>query len=205
MENNNVNNELNNDNIVRPVIDENNCVVTCDGINVFDCVLDNDTNNINGFIINPDNGNKNKALYIYNDNKWYFGQEISARLNLINLRERTKDERLKIIEKANESKRQNIENKKNFNELAKAMLEQTLNEKQIAEILGTSTSMLLDNSVASVMIARMIQGAMDGSFKCAEFVRDTAGYRPKDVHEVQADVMTDADRRLIENVSKRIG
>lgn len=199
MAKNNVDSELNTE---RPIIDSNNCVVTCDNVKVYSCAID-ENNNIKGLFINYI-GNVNKAYYDYVENKWFYGKEIAKR-NLINLADRTIEERKAICEKSFEKRRENNEKKKTFNELAKAMLEQTLSEKQISEILGTSTSMLLDDSVASVMLARMIQGAMEGSFKCAEFIRDTAGYRPKDVHEVQADIMTDADRRLIENVSKRIG
>ena len=62
--------------------------------------------------------------------------------------------------------------------------------------------MLLDDSVGSVMIGAMIQGALNGSFKCAEFVRDTAGYKPKNEVEISADIMTDADRSLIDKALK---
>ena len=146
-----------------------------------------------------------KARYSYKKHKWFYGKEIGSS-NLIDLRERTREERLKIIEKANESRRENIEKKKNFNELAKAMLEQVVSNKVISETLD-DTDMMLDNTYGSLILAAMIQGAKNGSFKCAEFVRDTAGYKPesKSSIDLSADIMTDADRSLLDKLSKRIG
>jgi hypothetical protein len=182
--------------VKRPCLDDTMCCYDFQGNKIKECVI-SDNGNIKG-INDSDNS---KALYVYETNEWLYGKNIGS-YNLINLRERTQDERLKIIEKANESKRRNIENKKNFNELAKAMLEQTLSNKQIQSILGDNTSMLLDDSVASVILGSMIQGALNGSFKCAEFVRDTAGYKPKNELEVSADIMTDNDKALIEKALK---
>ena len=56
------------------------------------------------------------------------------------------------------------------------------------------------------MIAKMIQTAMAGSFKAAEFVRDTAGYKPesKSSIDLTGEIMTDADRSLIDKLSKRL-
>ena len=77
--------------------------------------------------------------------------------------------------------------------------------KNITEILGDSQELIGDNRDAgTVMIAKMIQTAMAGSFKAAEFVRDTAGYKPKNEVELQADIMTDQDRSLLDKVSHRL-
>ena len=48
----------------------------------------------------------------------------------------------------------------------------------------------------------MIQGALNGSFKCFEAVRDTAGFKPKNEVELNADIMTDADKALIDKALK---
>ena len=142
------------------------------------------------------------VLYFSKKHKWFYGKDIGSS-NLVDLRERTREERLKIIEKANESRRENLEKKKNFNELAKAMLEQVVSNKVISETLD-DTDMMIDNTYGSLILAAMIQGAKNGSFKCAEFIRDTAGYKPKNEVELQADVITDADRSLIDKLSKRL-
>lgn len=182
--------------IVRPSIDpDNNTCLTNDNTVIYDCIIDPDNNNIKGHT-----DNNIKALYVYNDNKWLYGKDI-GNINLINLKERTVDERLKIIEKANESKRRNIENKKNFNELAKALLDMTVSDRTIKQTLEDPDTMI-DNSYGSLILAAMAQGAKNGSFKCAEFLRDTAGYKPKNEIEVSADIMTDADRSLIDKALK---
>ena len=142
-----------------------------------------------------------KALYKFDNNTWYFGSDIS-KLNLVNLSLRTKEERQRIGSLGAKKRDENREAKKNINELAKAMLEQTLTEKQLSSILGDNTTMLLDNSVASAMLGAMIQGALNGSFKCFEAVRDTAGYKPKNEVELNADIMTDADKALIDKALK---
>ena len=181
--------------IIRPCVDNDHVCFTNDHVKISECVI-KDNNDISGI---TDQGVK--ALYKYDHDKWYFGKDIRT-LNLISLSDRTKSERMAIIEKSHEKQRENIERKKNFNDLARAMLEQTLSEKQIKNILGDNSTMLLDDSVGSVMIGAMIQGALNGSFKCAEFVRDTAGYKPKNEVEINADIMTDNDRMLIEKALK---
>jgi hypothetical protein len=186
-------------NIIRPVINSNNTITdpNTDTV-ILDCVLQ-DNGDIKGHT--QDN---TKVLYKYNDNKFYYGIEI-GKCNLINLRERTEDERLAIIAKANESKRANNERKRNLKEIAKALLEYSTGERQKKQTLGENYAETFGEleTNGEVMLARMILGAMDGSFKCAEFVRDTAGEKPKNEVEVSADIMTDADRALIEKLEKR--
>jgi hypothetical protein len=184
-----------------PVIDSNqSCYDPLKDITIYDCVLSDD-----GLFISGITDTGMKARYSYKKHKWFYGKEIGSS-NLVDLRERTREERLKIIEKANESRRENIEKKKNFNELAKAMLEQVVSNKVISDTLD-DTDMMLDNTYGSLILAAMIQGAKNGSFKCAEFVRDTAGYKPesKSSIDLSADIMTDADRSLLDKLSKRIG
>lgn len=51
-----------------------------------------------------------------------------------------------------------------------------------------------------------IKRAIDGDTKAATFVRDSAGDKPLDRSEVtNMETVTDADRRLMENISKRLG
>lgn len=182
--------------IVRPSIDpDNNTCLTNDNTVIYDCVIDPDTNNIKGHT-----DNNTKALYVYNDNKWLFGKDIGY-INLISLKDRTESERKEIVSKAHAKARENRENKKNFNELAKALLDMTISDNMIRETLENPDTMI-DNTYGSLILAAMAQGAKNGSFKCAEFLRDTAGYKPKNELEVSADIMTDADRSLIDKALK---
>lgn len=187
-----------------PVINDDNTCAVNDAITVVNCAID-DKGNITGKAIVKGTDETITTRFDNNKSIWLFGAKNIKKNNLVSLSDRTKDERMAIIEKSRESYRENRDKKKNFNELAKAMLEQTVSEEQIKAVLGDNTSVLLDNSVASVILASMIKGAVEGSFKCAEFVRDTAGYRPKDIMQVEADIMTDSDRALIDKLNQRIG
>ena len=63
-----------------------------------------------------------------------------------------------------------------------------------------------DMTIQGIMIAKMAQEAMqNGNAKAAEFVRDTSGQRPKDIVEVTANVMTEADRSLMANMAELLG
>ena len=180
--------------IIRPSIDNDNICITADGTTISNCVIDPDTNDIKG--ITPDNI---KALYKYNDNKWYYGKDIGS-LNLINLAGNTERAR-QLGSIGGKKAKENRDAKKNFNELAKALLDLTVSDSMVKETLENPDTMI-DNSYGSLILAAIAQGAKNGSFKCAEFIRDTAGYKPKNEIEVSADIMTDADRSLIDKALK---
>lgn len=187
--------DINSMDIVRPSVDKDNICVTDDNTMIYDCIIDPDTNNIKGHT-----DNNIKALYVYNDNKWLFGKDI-GNINLINLADRTVEDRKRLGSIGGLKAKENREQKKNFNELAKALLEMTVSDRVVKETLEDPDSMI-DNSYGSLILAAMAQGAKNGSFKCAEFLRDTAGYKPKNEIEVSADIMTDADRSLIDKALK---
>lgn len=56
------------------------------------------------------------------------------------------------------------------------------------------------DSIAIAMAAK----AKAGDVKAAVFVRDSAGDKPADQMEITAETITDADRRLMDNLSKRL-
>lgn len=89
------------------------------------------------------------------------------------------------------------------------MLDKKVTEEQAKKMLNVPVlpdSVDIDNlTIGSLMIAKGIESAfLDGSFRWAEFVRDTAGYKPKNEVSIDADITTDADRSLMEKVSKRL-
>lgn len=181
------------DTCIIPSIDPvNNTCVSPKGI-IYDCSIDS-KGNITGFT-----EDHKKALYSVSDNKWLYGKEIGYS-NLIDLANNS--ERARILgEKGRQKAKENREAKKNFNELAKALLEQVASDKVINETLE-DPGMMIDNTYGSLILAAMLQGAKNGSFKCAEFIRDTAGYKPKNEVELQADIMTEADKSLIDKALK---
>lgn len=184
-----------------PIIDNTNCSYDpIKDIKIYSCVLSEDGQYISGY---TEDGQK--ARYIYKDKKWYYGNEIS-KLNLITFDKISKEEHKRLSSIGGTHTQDNIRVKRTLNDIAKQMLDVDISETNIDEILGTSKELIGDDkSAGAVMIAKMIQQACAGSFKAAEFVRDTAGYKiDRQQIELQADIMTDADRALLDKIDKRL-
>lgn len=145
-----------------------------------------------------------KARYIFDKHRWYYGREISV-LNFIPITERSPEEQLAIRQKAIKAVHEKQKEKKTLNEIARDLLEAQMSDKMIEEVLGQSKDLLGDRrSAGAVIMVKMMQTAMQGSFKAAEFVRDTAGYKPKNEVELNAEIMSDSDRSLMDKIGKRL-
>lgn len=185
-----------------PVIDNTGC--SYDPVTdqkIYNCMISDDLRFISGF---TEEGTK--ARYSFNDHKWYFGHDI-AKLYLIPFNQLDPEEHRQLSSKGGTKTQDNIRVKRTLNDIAKDMLNAIMTESQIDEVLGDSKSLIGDdNTAGSVMVAKMIQTAMAGSFKAAEFVRDTAGYKPesKSQLELNANIMTDEDRSLLDKVNQRL-
>lgn len=181
-----------------PVIDSNKCCYDpITNTTIYDCILSDDHMFISGYT-----DTKTKARYSFKKHKWYYGKNIGTS-NLIDLSERTEQEKREIIKNSHIKAQENRDKKKNFNELAKAMLEQIASDKVINNTID-DPNMMIDKSYGSLILAAMIQGAANGSFKCAEFIRDTAGYKPRNELEIDANIMSDQDRALLDKVNQRL-
>lgn len=124
--------------------------------------------------------------------------------NLIPFDMRTEAEQRAIATAGGKASGEARRRKRDMRAIAKAILEHEMEEEQIREILGTAQTLIDDDkSTAAVLTARMVQEAAGGNFKAYEVLRDTAGYKPKDQLEIDAP-MTDADREMLERVSKRL-
>ena len=125
--------------------------------------------------------------------------------NLIPFNQRTEEQQKEIRSKGGKASGEARRKKRDMREVAKAILEHAMNEAQIDEVLGSSKDLLDgDKSVMAVLTARMVQEAGKGSYKHYETLRDTAGFKPKDEIDISADIMTDADRELVEKVNRRL-
>ena len=183
-----------------PVIDEyGKCYDEVRNRTIYSCMLSEDNKFISGY---AEDGTK--ARYIFDRGKWFYGKEISA-LNMIPLTQRPLEEANAIRRMGAKAVSDKHKVAETMNEIAKRMLAVDMSEDVVDEILGKAKELLgEERSASAVIIARMIQEACAGSFKAAEFVRDTAGYRPKDIHEISADIITEEDRSLIEKLNKRL-
>ena len=166
-------------------------------------VNDSDNNAVNADNTSPDNDSTNNPSE--SENKDVNGK-YDGRANLIPFNKLSEDEQKEIRSKGGKASGEARRKKRDMREVAKAILEHAMNEAQIDEVLGSSKDLLDgDKSVMAVLTARMVQEAGKGSYKHYETLRDTAGFKPKDEVGITADIMTDADRSLLDKVSGRLG
>ena len=82
------------------------------------------------------------------------------------------------------------------------MLDSLVSDKVVNQYIENPDLMQGKTGADLLLTAMMEQAIKQGNYHCAEFVRDTAGYKPKNEVEIQADIMTESDRALIDKVSK---
>ena len=165
-------------------------------------VNDSDNNAVNADNTSPDNDSLNNSS---ESEKKDVNGKYDGRANLIPFNKLSEDEQKEIRSKGGKASGEARRKKRDMREVAKAILEHAMNEAQIEEVLGNSKELLDgDKSVMAVLTARMVQEAGKGSYKHYETLRDTAGFKPKDEIGISADIMTDADRELVEKVNRRL-
>ena len=129
--------------------------------------------------------------------------------NLIPLNELTVEEQRKMQSNAGKASGESRRRKRDMREMARLMLGNVMNDDAVIESIGDNVELLedengkTDKSAMAVMVAKMILEAQAGNVKAADFVRDTAGYKPKEQVELDA-VVTEADKALLDKVSKRL-
>lgn len=165
-------------------------------------VNDSDNNAVNADNTSPDNDSVNNSS---ESEKKDVNGKYDGRANLIPFNKLSEEEQKEIRSKGGKASGEARRKKRDMREVAKAILEHAMNEAQIDEVLGNSKELLDgDKSVMAVLTARMVQEAGKGSYKHYETLRDTAGFKPKDEIGISADIMTDADRELVEKVNRRL-
>lgn len=165
-------------------------------------VIDSDNNAVNADNTSPDNDSLNNSS---ESEKKDVNGKYDGRANLIPFNKLSEEEQREIRSKGGKASGEARRKKRDMREVAKAILEHAMNEAQIDEVLGSSKDLLDgDKSVMAVLTARMVQEAGKGSYKHYETLRDTAGFKPKDEIGISADIMTDADRELVEKVNRRL-
>ena len=180
----------------------NGADITPDKDNITGSVHDSDNKTVNADNTSPDNDSINNSSDSQNkDDKVKY----DGRANLIPFNKLSEEEQKEIRSKGGKASGEARRKKRDMREVAKAILEHAMNEAQIDEVLGNSKELLDgDKSVMAVLTARMVQEAGKGSYKHYETLRDTAGFKPKDEIDISADIMTDADRELVEKVNRRL-
>lgn len=109
--------------------------------------------------------------------------------------------------KGGKARQEQVIRRKTMKEDLKELLNVTISKEQAEVLLGDDAKSLgNDLTMQRVLLVRASQKALqDGDMRALEFIRDTVGDSPKQQLEIQADVITDADRALIDKLSQRIG
>lgn len=159
---------------------------------------DNDNDNtLNGKEIDNNNTDNDTDSNLTGKEKGY--------RNLIPINDRAKEEQREIQKKGGKARAQQMKQRKTAKELLETLLSTNMTDDMIADVLGGSQDLLGDNKTAyNVMLTKMLQVACAGDTKAFVALRDTVGDKPADKQEITADIMTDADRKVIENIKKRI-
>ena len=117
----------------------------------------------------------------------------------------TREELLEYSSKGGKTAGARSQGRKTAKDILQKLLQAQLKKDSIDEILGESADILgEDKTVYAVMCTKMIQIACAGDIKAFIAIRDTVGDKPADEHLLTADIMTDGDRRMIENLKRRM-
>jgi hypothetical protein len=92
-----------------------------------------------------------------------------------------------------------LKERRTFAETIEIMLRKKASKEAI-ETLGLDE----DATTQDAVIAAMLKASGEGDTKAAVFIRDTVGEKPVDKKEIDAQIMTENDRKLLEKVSKRL-
>lgn len=184
VDNNSPNSDIQTDDIDNTNTTDNDNDDTTNGKEIDNNNTDNDTDsNLTG---------KDKSIY-------------QGTKNLIPFNELTQEERREIAKKGGKKSGEVRKQRKNAKELLERLLSTNMTDDMITDVLGGSKDLLGDNKTAyNVMLTKMLQVACSGDTKAFVALRDTVGDKPADKQEITADIMTDADRKLIDNIKKRI-
>jgi len=128
------------------------------------------------------------------------------------LDELTEEERQRQIElsvKGGQIRGEQIKNAKTWKEVCNDVLKTRVNREKAVKYIGDDVDLLVFDekglcSLQEVLTIRSMQIASEGNVKALEFMRDTSGQKPRDEIDVRADIMTDADRSLLDNIKARL-
>lgn len=113
-----------------------------------------------------------------------------------------------ISNKGAQGAKETFAKRRSMNDAARALLNAKISREKAVQILGDDLSLFGDTdklTVADILNGSLVQAVtIDRNVKAYEALRDTAGYAPKKEVEISADIMTDNDRLLLENIKNRL-
>jgi len=126
--------------------------------------------------------------------------------------ELTEEERKKQHEnsvKGGLARGEQMRKEKTLKETALKVLETRLTRDNAVKMLGDKAELISDDdlTIQSVLTVRLIDALLqEGNCKAYELLRDTSGQKPVDAStiDLSADIMTPADRKLLENITRHL-
>ena len=119
-----------------------------------------------------------------------------------------KDKQREIARKGAYAMLEKRREKKTLKETTKALLETSISREYAEKTIGKENADLIpDNELTmqALLSVRLASALLqDGNAKAFELLRDTSGQKPKDELEINADIMTAADRALLDKINARM-
>lgn len=113
-----------------------------------------------------------------------------------------------ILSKGAKTRNEIYKKNKSMKESAELLLNAKISRETAEKVLGDNFDVDGIETMQDLIIARMIRETLEnGNTKAAEFIRDTSGNKPVSAAalDITADIVTAADRSLIDKVANRLG
>lgn len=89
-------------------------------------------------------------------------------------------------------------------EILTDLLSTDLSKEQVKKILGNSSTVIGTTNAYDVMLEKAFKiGTEQDNIKAIKFIRDTVGDKPTDNVKIDANVITDNDRKLLELLANK--
>ena len=122
--------------------------------------------------------------------------------------EEEKKRKHEIAVKGGKARNEQLKQRKTMRESAETLLQTAVSREYAAKVLGENFDISGVETMQDLITARMLREILEnGNTKAAEFIRDTSGNKPISTAalDITADIVTAADRSLIEKVADRLG
>lgn len=104
------------------------------------------------------------------------------------------------------ARQEQVKQRKNLKEVGNVILNTRISRDKAEQLIGESANLLSDEDLtvsALLMMSAVREAVEQGNVKALEFLRDTTGQKPKDELTIDANVMTEQDKRLLDKALKR--
>lgn len=131
---------------------------------------------------------------------------IKRQKNLVNLADLPQERRKEISSLGGKARARQMIQEKSMRDSAKALLKTVVSKEYATKILGGSVDVSGIETMQDLLVAKMMAETLEnGNAKAFELIRDTSGNKPTAEIDLRADIVTAADRALIDKVADRLG